>query len=73
MFLISSLFLIMLLILKFMQVIKNRFPEENGYILNTSNRLTFTDFPAYLQFIPEENDNCTVTMGQTEVSVKHCE
>ena len=56
------------MILKLMQAIKRQFPEEDSYILNTSNRLTFTDFPARLQFILEDNDGCTVIMDQAEVN-----
>lgn len=55
--------------IEFMQAIKKQFPEENGYVLYTSSRLTFVDFPACLQFIPEENESCTVVMDHTNVSM----
>jgi hypothetical protein len=51
-----------------MQEIKSQFPEEDGYVLNTSNRLTFRNFSARLQFIPEDNDSCTLTMDRAGVS-----
>jgi hypothetical protein len=50
-----------------MQAMKRQFPED-VYVLNTSNRLTFTNFSASLQFIPEDNDGCRLTMDQAEVS-----
>ena len=55
--------------IKFVQAVKGQFPEEDGYLLNTSSRLTFTDFPARIQFIPEDNDSCTIAMDAVEVSV----
>ena len=33
-----------------------------------SSRLTFVDFPAYLQLIPKENKSCAARMDQVKVS-----
>ena len=49
------------------QAMKRQFPEDS-YALNTSNCVTFAKFSARLQFIPENNDNCTLTMDQAGVS-----
>ena len=55
--------------IEFMQIMKEQFPEKDGYMFNTSSRLTFTDFPARIQFFPEDNDSCTIVMDPADSEV----